>query len=121
MEKNVFPLGFWNYARLNGMGEDPVKDWVEAGMNLCHSPRFVPGEDDPAAMVALLDECERNGVSIDVIDCDHDLGDFETDGGDGIKLIEWLAAGMRFYPVALHTMNPVGRANMQSVIDRYWK
>lgn len=25
-----------------------------------------------------------------------------------------------YYPVKLHTMNPVGRENMQREIDRYW-
>ena len=59
-----FPLGFWNYARLNGIGSHPVKDWVEAGMTLCHSPHFVPGEDDPAEMAALLDECGQNGIRL---------------------------------------------------------
>lgn len=62
--KNVFPLGFWNYARLSGMGEHPVRDWAEAGMNLCHSPHFVPGEDDPRQMAALLDECADNGIQL---------------------------------------------------------
>ena len=62
--KNTFPLGFWNYARLDGIGPDPVRDWAEAGMNLCHSPRFVPGEDDPAAMTALLDRCADNGIRL---------------------------------------------------------
>ena len=27
---------------------------------------------------------------ITVIDCDHDLGDYASDGGDGIKLLDWL-------------------------------
>ena len=27
---------------------------------------------------------------IDEINCDHDLGDYASDGGDGIKLIDWL-------------------------------
>ena len=25
-----------------------------------------------------------------LIDCDHDLGDYAYDGGDGIKLLDWL-------------------------------
>ncbi len=59
-----FPLGFWNYARMDGIGANPVKDWVEAGMNLCLSPHFTPETDDPAQMAALLDECEKNGVQL---------------------------------------------------------
>ena len=40
--------------------------------------------------------------------------------GDGIKLLDWLAERGTAYSVKLHTMNPVGRENMQSLIDRYW-
>ncbi len=65
-------------------------------------------------------ECEREFTVIDEIDCDHDLGDYASDGGDGIKLIDWLAERKTHYPVKLHTMNPVGRENMQREIDRYW-
>ena len=41
-----------------------VQDWREAGMNLCLSPHFVPGEDDPSDMAALLDECAANGIRL---------------------------------------------------------
>ena len=58
--------------------------------------------------------------SISVIDCDHDLGDFANQGGDAIKLLDWLVERETFYPVEIHTANPVGRANMESVLARYW-
>lgn len=25
-----------------------------------------------------------------------------------------------YYPIAIHTANPVGRANMERMIERYW-
>lgn len=58
------------------------------------------------------------GPFIDGIDCDHDLGDYAKDGGDGIKLLDWLEERGLSYRIRLHTMNPVGRANMQAVIER---
>lgn len=64
---------------------------------------------------------ESSKESISVIDCDHDLGDFASDGGDGIKLLDWLAETNRFYPIHIHTMNPVGRENMLRLIRRYWE
>lgn len=67
----------------------------------------------------LIEENEKL-TAIEVIDCDHDLGDYYPDGGDGIKLIDWLAERGTYYPIRLHTMNPVGRENMQRTIDRYW-
>ena len=57
---------------------------------------------------------------VELIDCDHDLGDFAVDGGDGIKLLDWLLERGTLYPVALHTMNPVGRENMRRMLQRYW-
>ena len=58
---------------------------------------------------------------IECIDCDHDLGDYAADGGDGIKLLDWLLERKTLYPVALHTMNPVGRENMRRMLQRYWQ
>ena len=58
---------------------------------------------------------------IEIIDCDYDLGDFFADGGDGIKLLDWLLERNTLYPVALHTMNPVGRENMRRMLQRYWR
>ena len=40
--------------------------------------------------IALITAHEQTDT-IEVIDCDHDLGDYEPDGGDGIKLLDWLA------------------------------
>lgn len=65
--------------------------------------------------------CEQMDKPIEVIDCDHDLGAFANYGGDGIKLLDWLLERRTFYSVKLHTANPVGRANMQRTLDRYWK
>ena len=67
-----------------------------------------------------IQECEKRGTKITELDLDHDLGDYAKDGGDAIKLILWLIETERFYPIKLHTMNPVGRENMQALIDRYW-
>jgi len=69
---------------------------------------------------AKIEEMEKNFLIVE-INCDHDLGDYAFDGGDGIKLLDWLVERQTFYPVLLHTMNPVGRENMQRTIDRYWR
>ena len=59
--------------------------------------------------------------TVEVIDLDHDLGNYARDGGDGIKLLDWCIENNFFPPVRLHTMNPVGYQNMQRTIQRYWK
>ena len=69
--------------------------------------------------ICVIEENEKFSV-IELIDCDHDLGDYAVDGGDGIKLLDWLLERGTLYPVSLHTMNPVGRDNMQRILNRYW-
>jgi hypothetical protein len=60
--------------------------------------------------------------AIELIDCDHDLGSYASDGGDGIKLLDWLEETGRNYPIRIHSANPVGVANMRRIIERNgWK
>ena len=56
------------------------------------------------------------------LDMDHDAGDYAYDGGDYIKLLDWLEETGRNYPIRIHSMNPVGRENMRAIIRRNgWK
>jgi hypothetical protein len=59
---------------------------------------------------------------VELIDIDHDAGDFAADGGDYIKLLDWLEETGRNYPIRIHSMNVVGRENMRAIIRRNgWK
>jgi len=60
----------------------------------------------------------RGQVVLEVIDMDHDAGDYACDGGDYIKLLDWLEETNRNYPIRIHSMNPVGRENMRVIIQR---
>lgn len=71
--------------------------------------------------ISFVENAEKRGERILLIDCDHDLGDYFFDGGDGINLLDWLCERQTFYPIALHTANPVGRDNMLRLIKRHWK
>lgn len=53
-----------------------------------------------------------------LIDTDHDAGDFANDGGDYIKLLDWLEETGRNYPIRIHSMNPVGVENMRRIIQK---
>ena len=66
-----------------------------------------------------IQKLEQAKVKIE-LDIDHDLGDFVHDGGDGIELVKWLVETKRFYPIKFHTVNSVGLANMQALVNRYW-
>lgn len=59
---------------------------------------------------------------IEVIDIDHDAGDYAADGGDYIKLLDWLEEKGYNIPIHIHSMNPVGILRMRSIIKRNgWK
>lgn len=65
---------------------------------------------------------ENAGKLIEVLDLDHDLGDYFYDGGDAIKLLDWLEETGRNYPIRIHSANAVGVANMRRIIARNgWK
>ena len=75
---------------------------------------------DGAAFAIIL--YEKKGIPIELIDIDHDAGDYAYDGGDYIKLLDWLEETGRNYPIRIHSMNPVGRENMRAIIRRNgWK
>lgn len=103
--------------RVTYYSNEPLKFWLDdvrpAPENyiLCHSV------NEAKRQIVFAEQC---GAKIDIIDCDHDLGDYAPDGGDGIKLIDWLAERKTYYPIELHAMNPVGRENMQREVERYW-
>lgn len=65
---------------------------------------------------------EKQGEEIELLDSDHDAGGFAADGGDYIRLLDWLEATGRNYPIRVHSMNPVGRQNMLAIAEHNrWK
>ena len=71
---------------------------------------------------AILDPVIQHSFGIDIIDIDHDAGEYAKYGGDYIKLLDWLEETGRNYPIRIHSMNPVGVENMRRVIQRNgWK
>jgi hypothetical protein len=57
-------------------------------------------------------------VQIELIDLDHDAGSCAIDGGDYIRILDWLEETGRNYPIRLHSANPVGVENMRRIIER---
>lgn len=55
---------------------------------------------------------------IPIIDLDHDAGDYVSEGGDYINILNWLEKTRRNYPIRIHSMNPVGVENMRRIIER---
>ena len=65
---------------------------------------------------------EIDFMTISLIDIDHDAGEYSVDGGDYIRLLDWLEMTGRNYPIRIHSMNPVGVENMRNIIrHNNWK
>lgn len=94
-----------------------VKIWVD---DIRPVPVGYEGTKSVNETKALIEQIEAAGGSIDLIDLDHDLGDYAAYGGDAIKILDYLVGRETFYPIAIHTANPVGRANMERMIRRFW-
>lgn len=70
--------------------------------------------------IIAIQEAERMGFNIVEISLDHDAGDYGPP--DYIKVLDWLEETGRDYPIRIHSMNPVGVANMRRIIERNgWK
>ena len=55
---------------------------------------------------------------IKLIDLDHDAGDYAKDGGDYIKILDYLEMVGYNGNLRIHSMNPVGVQNMRNIIQK---
>ena len=69
------------------------------------------------AYTGIMRQIKRR-YEIELIDIDHDAGEYADQGGDYIKLLDWLEETGRNYPIRIHSQNPVGVANMRRIIQR---
>ena len=65
-----------------------------------------------------IEYLENESIEIELIDIDHDSGIYFYQGGDYIKLLDWLEETGRKYPIRIHSMNPVGVERMRAIIER---
>lgn len=77
---------------------------------------WVASVNDAKSWIIMMEN--KSSEKIELIDIDHDAGDYANDGGDYIKLLDWLEETGRNYPIRIHSMNPVGRENMRAIIRR---
>ena len=95
-----------------------MKLWVD---DLRPAPNgYIWAKSVKAAKTAIW-QYEHNMTEDNIlIDLDHDAGNYVSEGGDYIKLLNWLEAknivdtGYSFH---IHSMNPVGVQNMRAIIQ----
>lgn len=69
------------------------------------------------ALQIIQNNCDKHSTKI-ILDLDHDLGSKKT----GYDFCKWLVANGWIGKFHCHTMNPVGRKNMQQLLTHYgWK
>ena len=75
-------------------------------------------------VIAYLDSIKGGSASV-LLDFDHDAGDFISDGGDYIRILDWIeetgfiSANPDIHLMfRIHSANPVGRENMRRVIEK---
>lgn len=55
---------------------------------------------------------------IEEINLDHDAGKYAKDGGDYIKILDWLEETDRNYPIVIHSRDSVGIENMKMIAEK---
>ena len=55
---------------------------------------------------------------IKLIDLDHDAGDYAKDGGDYIRILDYLELVGYSGDLRIHSMNAVGKMNMRNIIQK---
>ena len=60
---------------------------------------------------------------IELLDLDHDASyDYYRNGGDYIKILDWLEETGRNYPIHIHSMNAYGAQRMREICEKNgWK
>ena len=96
-----------------------MKIWIDDVRPAPQGYYWAQSVNDAKAAIILS---ERYNVAIELLDLDHDAGDFVKYGGDYIKILDWMEETGRNYPVRFHTANSVGRKNMELIARKNnWK
>ena len=66
--------------------------------------------------------CDMAKIPIELIDLDHDAGDYAKLGGDYYKILDWCEAHGYKPVVHFHSMNPVGVEKMRQIAQHnHWE
>lgn len=95
-----------------------IKIWVDDIRSAPYGFLRVRSVDEFKDIVEFIEENLDKSEQVELIDLDHDAGDYVYFGGDYIKILEWLEKTNRNYPIRLHSMNSVGIENMRRIIQK---
>lgn len=92
-----------------------MKLWVD---DVRHAPDGYSRAYSTRQAISLIWSNEDCGTPYELIDIDHDAGDYAKYGGDYVNILNWLEETGRNYSIRIHSMNPVGAENMRRIIQR---
>lgn len=69
--------------------------------------------------IAEIEFARSRGKRIEILNLDHDAGEFARYGGDYINILNWMEEhSIDNIPITIHSKNPVGVQNMMRIIRR---
>lgn len=108
-----------------------MKLWIDDVRPAPQGYKWAKSVDEALAIIldyyaAYKESGGKQYYKIEVIDLDHDAGDYAKDGGDFINLLNWLETMQNWVvyipAIHIHSMNPVGVENMRRIIRHNgWK
>ena len=102
-----------------------MKLWVDDVRPAPEGYRWCKRVDGAKDFIETHEALYRHGdvkEPIELLDLDHDAGEYACCGGDYIRILDWLEETGRNYPIRIHSQNPVGVENMRRIIQRNgWK
>lgn len=118
MRKNPVIIRHALYLFLDDIRDAPIH-YIEQGFQYFCKPKSV---NEAKRYVT---EAINTGINEIWFDLDHDLGDYASQGGDAIELVNWLVEEFHDknvdFKFHFHSMNPVGVLNMKSAVEKYWE
>ena len=94
-----------------------MKLWIDDMRPVPNTKEYIAAHSVNIAKT-FIEMHENQNNPFELIDINHDAGDWAEFGGDYIKLLDWLEETGRNYPIRIHSMNSVGVANMRAIIQK---
>ena len=117
-----FPIGFWNYPSISVHGAEEVERWTRCGMTVNQSPRFHYDTDEKERMLALLDECEKQGMRLYLCVGELDYRDAQNDLAAYRRTFEQAYADFGHHPATAGFFigdEPIGIEQLNACIAAY--
>ena len=95
-----------------------MKLWVDDVRKAPNGYVWARSVNDAKLFISMSENHPSDFVACEIINIDHDAGNYAKDGGHYIKLLEWLEETGRNYPIHIHSDNQINLLWMREMIER---